>query len=146
MGSPPGPSRALVISQRLGQRQMLGGEGRPPSRTGSDQRPPSVGAAGAYLPSAVPLGARRPEHPAGDQRRAARGGRSLPPAPCEYVLHHLRRLDAKIDTLAADVREMKERLSSVERQTAAMRVDFADLRADFVRIEHRLDLHDPAVS
>ncbi len=79
--------------------------------------------------------------------------------PANLVLHYLRRFDAKIDTMAADVREMKERLSSVERQTAAMRVDFADLRADFVRIEHRLDrfdqrlerierrldLHDPAI-
>ena len=79
--------------------------------------------------------------------------------PENIVLHYLRRLDTKLDGVAADVREMKERLSSVEKQVAGVRVDFADLRADFVRVEHRLDrvanrlervekrleLHDPAI-
>jgi septal ring factor EnvC (AmiA/AmiB activator) len=79
--------------------------------------------------------------------------------PENLVLRYLRNIDAKVDALAVDMREVKARLGSVEKQVAGRRVDFADLRADLVRVEHRidraderlarierrLDLHDPAV-
>ena len=79
--------------------------------------------------------------------------------PENVVLRCLRNIDAKVDALVVDMREVKARLGSVEKQVAGLRVDFADLRADLVRVEHRidraderlarierrLDLHDPAV-
>ncbi|MEQ7156327.1 hypothetical protein [Brevundimonas aurifodinae] len=76
--------------------------------------------------------------------------------PENLVLVYLRRIDAKVDALAGEVREVKERLSAVEVGLASVRRDlgflaeadarlqmsFDRLRDDVTRIERRLDLVD----
>ena len=54
--------------------------------------------------------------------------------PENLVLIHLRRLE-KADGLRDSLREITERLGSLERQVAGVRGDIADLRSDFVRLE-----------
>ena len=54
--------------------------------------------------------------------------------PENLVLIHLRRLE-KADGLRDSLREITERLGSLERQVAGVRGDIADPRSDFVRLE-----------
>jgi outer membrane murein-binding lipoprotein Lpp len=76
--------------------------------------------------------------------------------PENLALVFLRRIDAKIDGLTLDVRELKERTSAVELGLTSVRRDIAALaetdarlqvsldrmRDDVGRIQRRLDLHD----
>ncbi len=79
--------------------------------------------------------------------------------PDNLVLVYLRRIDAKVDAMAQDIRELKERVSSLEVAVASVRRDIAVLaetdarlqhsvdrmREDIGRIQRRLDLHpEPA--
>ena len=79
--------------------------------------------------------------------------------PDNLVLVYLRRIDSKVDALAQDIRELKERVSSLEVAVASVRRDIAVLaetdarlqnavdrmREDVSRIQRRLDLHpEPA--
>lgn len=79
--------------------------------------------------------------------------------PDDLVLVYLRRIDAKVDAMAQDIRELKERVSSLELAVASVRRDIAVLaetdarlqnavdrmREDIGRIQRRLDLHpEPA--
>ncbi|WP_396593716.1 hypothetical protein [Brevundimonas sp. R86498] len=80
--------------------------------------------------------------------------------PDNLVLVFLRRIDAKVDALAFEVRELKDRVSAVELGLAAVRreiaglaeadarlqISFDRMRDDIGRIQRRLDLHEePAV-
>jgi phage shock protein A len=73
--------------------------------------------------------------------------------PDSFILVYLRRFDAKIDDLRADMAEVKQRLTTLEVQIASLssmetshcaqvmqRLDRHDTRLD--RIERRLDLID----
>lgn len=69
--------------------------------------------------------------------------------PDNLVLVYLRRIDGKVDRIAEDVRDLKIRMTSIERQIGELRVDIAGLaarqdRADdrLDRIERRVDLRD----
>jgi len=78
--------------------------------------------------------------------------------PDNIVLVYLRRIDAKVDAVALDIRELKERMSAVEIGLSAVRRDIAHLaetdarlqfamdrmRDDINRIQRRLDLTEPA--
>ena len=79
--------------------------------------------------------------------------------PESLVLVYLRRIDAKVDAMAQDIRELKERVSSLEIAVASVRRDIAvlaetdarlqyavdRLRDDVGRIQRRLELtEDPA--
>ena len=79
--------------------------------------------------------------------------------PESLVLVYLRRIDAKVDAMAQDIRELKERVSSLEIAVASVRRDIAvlaetdarlqyavdRLRDDVNRIQRRLELtEDPA--
>ena len=78
--------------------------------------------------------------------------------PDNLVLVYLRRIDAKVDAIAQFIRELKERVSSVEVAVASVRRDIAVLaetdarlqnvdrmREDIGRIQRRLDLQpEPA--
>lgn len=65
------------------------------------------------------------------------------------VLVILRRIDAKMDRLAADVTNLKVRMSALEAESGYVRVGLAELNsrldrmdARLERIERRLDLTD----
>ena len=69
--------------------------------------------------------------------------------PDNLIVRYLRRLDEKVDRLLDDMREIKQRLSSVEVSVAHLHGDFAaqsgridKLENRLDRIEHRLDLRD----
>ncbi|WP_395944663.1 hypothetical protein [Brevundimonas sp.] len=76
--------------------------------------------------------------------------------PENLTLVFLRRIDAKIDALGLDVRELKERVSGVELGQTSIRRDLATLaetdvrlqasfdrmREDVTRIQRRLDLYE----
>jgi hypothetical protein len=77
--------------------------------------------------------------------------------PENLMLVYLRRLDAKMDSLAADIADLKQRMTAVEIQlgsmasteqshyaSLAMRLDRHDARLE--RIERRLDLAEAPVS
>jgi archaellum component FlaC len=59
--------------------------------------------------------------------------------PSELILVMLRRLDQKVDRLIDDVQDLKQRMTSVERQLGEVRVDMAGLSGRMDRIEMRLD-------
>ncbi len=59
--------------------------------------------------------------------------------PEDIVLVLLRRMDAKLDRITDDLRDIKPRLTSVERQLGELRVDLAGQAARIDRIEVRLD-------
>lgn len=74
----------------------------------------------------------------------------------ELVHERFSRTDAKLDRLIELVGGIADRLASAEKQIAGLRVDFAHMREDLVRVDHRLDgfgkrlehrleLHDPAL-
>ena len=65
------------------------------------------------------------------------------------VLEHLRAIRQRVDDVAGDMREMKGRMSSLERHMALTQTDIAELRHTLdrqgerlSRIEKRLDLTD----
>ena len=60
----------------------------------------------------------------------------------EFVHERFRRTDEKLDKMIELLGGFTLRLASVERQVAGLRVDFAQLREDVVRIEHRIDSAD----
>ncbi len=67
----------------------------------------------------------------------------------DLVVRYLRRLDEKVDRALDDLREIKQRLSSVEVSVAHLHGDFAaqsgridKLENRLDRIEQRLDLRD----
>jgi len=69
--------------------------------------------------------------------------------PDNLIVRYLRRLDEKVDRLLDDMREVKQRLSSVEVSVAHLHGDFAAqsgridrLENRLDRIEHRLNLRD----
>jgi tetrahydromethanopterin S-methyltransferase subunit G len=68
--------------------------------------------------------------------------------PDNLMLVTLRRLDEKMDRVAADVQEVKTRMTSVEQQVAnpgAIQAShYAILSTRLDRIERRLDLVEPA--
>jgi predicted nucleic acid-binding Zn-ribbon protein len=67
--------------------------------------------------------------------------------PENLVLVYLRRIDAKIDRLAEDVGDLRQRLTSLDEQIVRIRGDMVamstridGIRARLDRIERRLDL------
>jgi septal ring factor EnvC (AmiA/AmiB activator) len=60
----------------------------------------------------------------------------------EFVHERFRRTDEKLDKVVELLAGFALRLGSVERQVAGLRVDFAQLREDLVRIERRIDSSD----
>jgi predicted nuclease with TOPRIM domain len=69
--------------------------------------------------------------------------------PDNLIVRYLRTIDEKVDRLIDDVREVKQRLTSLEVSVAHLHGDFAaqsgridklEIRLD--RIEQRLDLRD----
>lgn len=63
-------------------------------------------------------------------------------APDNLVLETLRKVDAKLDNLVADVGDLKVRMTAVEEAIAGVnrRLDRVDVRLE--RIERRLELAD----
>ncbi|HWD28065.1 MAG TPA: hypothetical protein VG387_12925 [Rhizomicrobium sp.] len=59
--------------------------------------------------------------------------------PENIVLHYLRRIDGRLDVLTAEVKDIKQRLQSLEDQFVIMRTDVAGIYANIVRVDHRLD-------
>jgi hypothetical protein len=62
--------------------------------------------------------------------------------PENLTLRALRGVDAKLDALLERSLEMTSRLGSVEDHLVRTQGEVSALRADFVRIEHRLDRFD----
>jgi hypothetical protein len=69
--------------------------------------------------------------------------------PDNLVLVFLRRIDTRLERLAEDMRDVKQRMTSLEAQIALLHGDFArqSERIDRIeirleRIEHRLDLRE----
>ena len=62
--------------------------------------------------------------------------------PDSLVLRYLRRIDEKLDRVAADVADLKVRTTSIETSIAVVnnRIDRIEARLD--RIERRLELAD----
>ena len=60
-------------------------------------------------------------------------------APDNLVLVYLRRLDEKMDRVAEDVRDLKHRVTAVERQLGEVFVGLAALQARMDRIDSRLE-------
>ena len=62
--------------------------------------------------------------------------------PSNLILQYLRRIDAKVDALQADMIEVKQRLSLVEEGLAIVnkRLDRLEVRVD--RIERRFGMAD----
>ena len=62
--------------------------------------------------------------------------------PYNIVLEHLRHIPGAIDTVRDDIREIKQRVGSLDNQHANMsnRLDRMDVRIE--RIERRFDLTD----
>jgi predicted nucleic acid-binding Zn-ribbon protein len=59
--------------------------------------------------------------------------------PDSLVLRYLRRIDATVDRLSSDVTDVKQRLTSIERQIGELRVDMAGLSGRIDRTELRLE-------
>jgi archaellum component FlaC len=57
----------------------------------------------------------------------------------EFVHERFRRTDEKLDKLVELMTGFAKRLNSLERQVAGLRVDFAHLREDIARMDHRMD-------
>lgn len=55
------------------------------------------------------------------------------------IMRYLRRLDEKVDRALDDLREIKQRLSSVEVSVAHLRGEFAAQSGRIDRLENRLD-------
>jgi chloramphenicol 3-O-phosphotransferase len=61
------------------------------------------------------------------------------------VLEYLRRLDKKVDALAADLRETRSTLSGAVQILASQDAHMLRVEVRLGEIEKRLDLHDPAI-
>ena len=59
--------------------------------------------------------------------------------PENLVLVYLRRLDAKMDHVIAELQDLKGRVSSLEIGQARMRQDIADLYSAYAGVQVRLD-------
>jgi tetrahydromethanopterin S-methyltransferase subunit G len=59
--------------------------------------------------------------------------------PDNLVVRYLRRLDEKVDRALDDLREIKQRLSSLEVSVAHVHGDFAAQSQRIDKLEHRLD-------
>lgn len=59
--------------------------------------------------------------------------------PENLVLVYLRRIDSKVDAMAQDIRELKERVSSVEIAVASVRRDIAVLAETDARLQYAVD-------
>ena len=66
----------------------------------------------------------------------------MPEKPENILLEYMRRFDRKLDSIAADLRDLKVRVTSVETGLAGVnsRIDRIEQRLD--RIEKRLELTD----
>lgn len=59
--------------------------------------------------------------------------------PNSLVLRYLRQIDQKVDRLEVGLTSLTEQVASLVDQMLGMRGDINVLRADFVRLEHRVD-------
>ncbi len=59
--------------------------------------------------------------------------------PENLVLVYLRRLDAKMERMADDMQDVKQRLSALEIGQARIRQDLAELYAAYAGVQVRLD-------
>jgi hypothetical protein len=62
--------------------------------------------------------------------------------PENLTLRVLRQVDAKLDTVVDRLHDLTARVGSIEDQFIILRSEMSGLRADFVRIEHRMDRFD----
>lgn len=65
--------------------------------------------------------------------------RPMAEEPDNLVLVYLRRIDAKVDAMAQDIRELKERVSSLEIAVASVRRDIAVLAETDARLQYAVD-------
>jgi hypothetical protein len=61
------------------------------------------------------------------------------------VLQHLRRLDKKVDALAADLIEARTTLSGMMQLLASQEAHALRVERRLGAIERRLEMHDPAI-
>ena len=66
--------------------------------------------------------------------------------PDNLILVYLRRLDAKVDGLAGDMREVKARLGLVEVSLAGLRREVAHLSESYALLSVRMDHFDERLS
>ena len=59
--------------------------------------------------------------------------------PDSIVLRYLRRIDARLDDMVGEMREIKARVASLEEQFVVIRSDIANIHGDIVRLDHRID-------
>jgi len=59
--------------------------------------------------------------------------------PDDLILVYLRRIDTKVDAMAQDIRELKERVSSLEIAVASVRRDIAVLAETDARLQYAVD-------
>jgi predicted nucleic acid-binding Zn-ribbon protein len=59
--------------------------------------------------------------------------------PEDLVLRYLRRIDEKVDSLRDDMRDVKQRLTSLEGQVALLHGDYARQSERIDRVELRLE-------
>jgi len=59
--------------------------------------------------------------------------------PDNLILVYLRRIDTKVDAMAQDIRELKERVSSLEIAVASVRRDIAVLAETDARLQYAVD-------
>ena len=65
--------------------------------------------------------------------------------PENLVLHYLRRIDTRLDGMAADIRELKTTVAGILQVLASHDNHMLRMEVRLERIENRLDLHDPAI-
>lgn len=61
------------------------------------------------------------------------------------VLEYLRRLDKKVDAMAADLQEARTALSGVVQILASQDAHMLRVEVPLSAIEKRLEMHDPAI-
>jgi hypothetical protein len=66
----------------------------------------------------------------------------MPDEPDNLTLRMLRQMDGKLDTVMDRVQGMTSRIASIEDQLVGVRTELGGLRADVVRLEHRMDNFD----
>ena len=59
--------------------------------------------------------------------------------PADLTLVFLRRIDAKVDRVLEDLRDLRHRTASLERQVADIRTDINHLTHRVDRFDHRLE-------
>jgi len=59
--------------------------------------------------------------------------------PDDLILVYLRRIDTKVDAMAQDIRELKERVSSLEIAVASVRRAIAVLAETDARLQYAVD-------